>query len=214
LIRGKQPFFAHPHYTAIYGLPFDFARLDTETLPEMCSCCKAPLWDLAIPGSRMDKIFAWQCHLGRCGGEARRLQAHEDVQRALKEVVLSNPNPGGAKLPVSSILIEPPHLRRDKSHPGDIMALGRDVRRLDTAMNIVIASGLTISCLSFSCKSFEFVLKGAETTKFGKDRRSVNPISSCSKMHCVSLALNHSRLRGPHFQAVLKEFASILVTKP
>ena len=28
------------------------------------------------------------------------------------------------------------------------------------------------------------------------------------------LVLNHLGLRGPHFQAVLKEFATILVTKP
>jgi hypothetical protein len=28
------------------------------------------------------------------------------------------------------------------------------------------------------------------------------------------LALNHFGLRGPHFQAVLKEFATILVTRP
>jgi len=33
-------------------------------------------------------------------------------------------------------------------------------------------------------------------------------------MHFVSLALNYLGLRGPHFQAFLKEFASIMVTKP
>ncbi len=33
-------------------------------------------------------------------------------------------------------------------------------------------------------------------------------------MRFVPLALNHLGLRGPHFQEVLKEFASILVTKP
>jgi hypothetical protein len=33
-------------------------------------------------------------------------------------------------------------------------------------------------------------------------------------MRFIPLALNHFGLRGPHFQAVLKEFASILVTKP
>ncbi len=33
-------------------------------------------------------------------------------------------------------------------------------------------------------------------------------------MHFVPLALNHPGLRGPHFQAILEEFASILVTKP
>ncbi len=36
------------------GLQGDFARLNADTLPEICACCKAPLWDPAIPGSSMD----------------------------------------------------------------------------------------------------------------------------------------------------------------
>jgi hypothetical protein len=148
-----------------YGLPVDYAKMESETLPKMCVCCKAPLQDLALPGTRMDILFAWQCHLGRCGGDGRRLQAHDVGKRALKELVLSNPNPGGAAFPDSSILIEPAHLREDISRPGDIMALGRDVHRLDTAMGIVIASGLTKSCLTFSCKSSDFVLKATEKAK-------------------------------------------------
>jgi hypothetical protein len=90
----------------------------------------------------MDKIFAWQCRLERCGGEGRRLQAHDVVKMALKELVLSNSNRGGASFPASNVLVEPPHLRGDNFRPGDVMALGRDVHRLETAMDIVIASGL------------------------------------------------------------------------
>ncbi len=56
-----------------FGLPFYYARMEPKTLPEMCACCKALLWDPTIRGSRMDKIFAWQCHMGRCGGDGRRL---------------------------------------------------------------------------------------------------------------------------------------------
>jgi len=37
-----------------FGLHVDFARQNADTLPEMCSCCKAPLWDSAIPGSRLN----------------------------------------------------------------------------------------------------------------------------------------------------------------
>ncbi len=133
----------------------------------------------------------------------------------MKDLILSNPNPGGAAFPASSILIEPPHLRIGKSRPGDIMALGRDVQRMDdTTMDLVIAPCLTKSCLSSSCKCSDLVLKGVERAKFGKDRRSVNPISSSSTMRFVPLAPNHLGQRGPHFHALLKKFASIMVTKP
>jgi hypothetical protein len=92
-----------------FGMPLDFARLNAETLPEMCSCCKAPLWDSAIPGSRLDKIVAWQCHLGRCGGDGRQLQANEAVKRAMTDRVLSNVNPEERYSPLqassSSLLI-------------------------------------------------------------------------------------------------------------
>ena len=94
------------------------------------------------------------------------------------------------------------------------MALGRDVHRLDSAMDLVVASGLTKSCLINTCKSSDFVLKAAEKAKFRKDRNSVNPISSSSTMRFIPLALNHLGMRGPHFQAVLKEFATIMVTRP
>ncbi len=93
------------------------------------------------------------------------------------------------------------------------MALGRDVHRLDTTMDIVIASALQKSCLSSIDKSSDIVLKAAEKSKFKKDLNSANPISSSSTMSFVPLSLNHFGLRGPHFQAVLKEFATIVVTK-
>jgi hypothetical protein len=131
----------------------------------------------------------------------------------MKDPVLSNVNPGRAAFPASSILIEPPHLRSERSWPGDILALGKIVHKLDTAMDLVIASELTTSCLLPSSKSSDFALKGAERSKFGKDRRSVIPIASSSTMRFVLLALNHLGLRSPHFQAVLKEFASIMITK-
>ena len=81
-------------------------------------------------------------------------------------------------LHLAIVLIEPHHLRRDMSRPGDIMALERDVHRLNTAMDLDIASGLTKSCLSSSCNSSDFVRKAAEKAKFRKDKNSANPISS------------------------------------
>jgi hypothetical protein len=159
----------------------------------------------------MEKLFACQCHLRRCGEDGRRLQAHAVVKRAVHDLVLSSLNPGGPAFPASGVLIDPPHLRRDKPRPGDIMALGKDVHMFDTAMDMVIASGLTKSCLSSSCKSSDFVLKTVEKAKFRKDRNSAQPISTSSTMRCVPLALNHLGMRGPHFQVVLKKFATIVV---
>ena len=116
-------------------------------------------------------------------------------------------------IPTSNILIEPSHLRRDKSRPGDIMALGRDVHMLDTAIDLVIAAGLTKSCLSSSCKSSDFVLKAAEKAKFRMDMNSAHPISASSTMNFVPLALNHFGMRDPNYRAILKEFATIVVTR-
>ena len=107
----------------------------------------------------MEKIFAWQCHLERCGGDGRRLQDYEVVKQALKDLIPTSPNQGGAAFPSSNVLTEPPHLRMDKSRHGDIMAVGREVHRMDSAIDIGIASGLTKSCLTSSCKSAEYVLK-------------------------------------------------------
>ena len=129
-------------------------------------------------------------------------------------MVLSNPNPGGIAFPSSSVLTEPLHLRMNKSRPRDIMDRGRDVHRMDSTIDIVIASGMTKSCLSSSSKSSDFVLKAVKSTKFANGMRSCNPISSSSTMRFIPLALNHLRLKGPHFQAMLKEFATIMVTKP
>lgn len=109
---------------------------------------------------------------------------------------------------------KPLHLRMDKSRPGDSMALGRRFHMLDTAMDSGIASRIKKSCLSYTSKNSDCVLKVVEGVKFGKDRRSMNPIMTSSTMRFIPLALNHVGMRGPHFQAVLKEFATILVTKP
>ena len=46
------------------------------------------------------------------------------------------------------------------------MALETDVHKMDTAMDIVIASGITKSCLTSSYTSSDFVLKAAEKDKF------------------------------------------------
>jgi hypothetical protein len=152
--------------------------------------------------------------MGRCGGDWRRLQDHEVLKMSLKDLVLSNYKPGGAAFPASSILIEPPHLRQDKSRLGDIYALGRGVHRMDSVMDIVIASALTKSCSLPYSQSSDFMLRQAENKKFNNDLRSTEPIQESATRRLIPLASNHFGLRGPHFQVVLQEFATLLVAKP
>jgi len=72
-----------------FGLPVDYARLKTETLPESSACCNAPLWDRAIPGTRMDKVVAWQCHLGRCKVSNRNSPMRpEQLEKEAEEAAL------------------------------------------------------------------------------------------------------------------------------
>jgi len=52
-----------------FGLPYDYAKLEDFTLPKSCPCCSAPLWDPSKHPSRLERIFTWQCHAGRCAGE-------------------------------------------------------------------------------------------------------------------------------------------------
>jgi len=159
-----------------YGLPYDFAKLDTQALHETCACCNAPLWDPWLHASRADRIYVWQSHLGRCGGDGRRLHAHEAVKLAMKRLVLSCPDPAGCAFPKDSILIEPPHLRQDQSRPRDIYAVGHSLHMKDTCMDVVITFAIQRSCLSYSSKSSDHFIRKAENDKFRKDARSTKPI--------------------------------------
>ena len=85
-----------------YGLPHDFARLENHTLPETCHCYQVPLWDPDLSWSRCDRICVWQCHMGRCGGDGRRMHAHEAVQLVFKRLVISCPDPAGCAFPSAS----------------------------------------------------------------------------------------------------------------
>ena len=82
----------------------------------------------------------------------------------------------------------------------------------DSVMDIIITLVLKQSCLSNASKGSDHVLRAAEYVKFKKDARSARPIQSSATRRLIPLALNHMGLRGRHFQATLKEFATILVT--
>ena len=81
-------------------------------------------------------------------------------------------------------------------------------------MDIIITSVLKQSCLSNASKGSDYVLHVVESVKLRKDARSAGPIQSSATRRLIPLALNHMGLRGGHFQAILKEFATILVTMP
>jgi hypothetical protein len=80
--------------------------------------------------------------MGRCGGDGRRLHAHEAVKLAIKHLVLNNPTPVGCVFPRKSVIIEPAHLRLDKSRPGDIYAMGTKMHKKDYVMDVVVFSTL------------------------------------------------------------------------
>ena len=70
----------------------------------------------------------------------------------VKRLVLTSFSPGGSVFPVASVLIEPQHLRQDRSHPGDIYAIGIVLHMKDMVMDVVITSVLKQSCLSNTAK--------------------------------------------------------------
>ncbi len=89
--------------------------------------------------------------------------------------------------------------------------MGKGTYLKDTVMDCVVVSGLAKSCLSNQAQSSDFSLRLAEKSKFTKDTRSGCPVASSATMRLIPLAMNHLGLRGPHFQAILKEFATYVV---
>ena len=58
------------------------------------------------------------------------------------------------------------------------------------------------------------IIRKAENDKSRKDARSAGPIQYNATKRFIPLAMNHVGLRGGHFNAALKEFASLLVMRP
>ena len=79
-------------------------------------------------------------------------------------------------------------------------------------MNIVVTSAMQRSFLSLSSKSSNHAIKKAENEKFKKDAKSVGQIQFSSIKRFIPLVMNHFGLRAGHFNAVLKELASLLAS--
>jgi hypothetical protein len=160
-----------------FGLPYDYAKLEDFIMPESRPCCSAPLRDPYQHPSKPDRIFTWQCHAGRCGGDGRRLQAHEVYKLAVKRLVLTSSSPGGSVFLAASVLTEPRHLRQDMSRPGNVYAMGNRMHKKDYVMGIIlITSAIKSSCLTHASKGSNFVIRDVESVKFRKDARSSGPV--------------------------------------
>jgi hypothetical protein len=92
--------------------------------------------------------------------------------------------------------------------------MGNGLHRKDSVMDIVVSSAMQRSCLTLSSKSSDNTIRKAENENFRKDARSVGPIQFSSSKRFIPLSMNHFGLRGGHFNAFLKEFASLLVLRP
>jgi hypothetical protein len=123
------------------------------------------------------RVFTWQSHMGRCGGDGKYPQTHEMVKLATQRLALCSPDPGGVAVPPSPILIiEPRPLRSDDSRLGDLYVVAGGHHAKDAAMDITISSSLSQSYLQHSSTSSDYALTKVENNKFTKDLRNSKPI--------------------------------------
>ena len=80
-------------------------------------------------------------------------------------------------------------------------------------MDLIISSSISQSCLQQSSTSSDYALRKAENTKFTKDLRNSEPIQLSATQRLIPLVMNQCGRRGPHFDAMLREFASLLIKR-
>jgi hypothetical protein len=81
-------------------------------------------------------------------------------------------------------------------------------------MDVVLCTALSKSCLLHSSTSSDFALRQAKNNKFTKDLRNNEPLQHSSTQRFIPLAMNQCGRRGPHFEAILREHASIMINRP
>ena len=77
----------------------------------------------------------------------------------------------------------------------------------------MISSSLSQSTLLQTSKSADYVLRKGENVKFSKDLRNAEPLQLSTTQRFIPLVMNQCGKRGPHFQALLLECASLLVKR-
>ena len=198
----------------LHGLPFDYDALQSVVPPDMCPECSTALTDPSRVGPLRERLFTWQTHMGRCGGDGRQTQVHDVVKLAVKRLALCNPDPRGVAIPPNQLILEARHLRSDASRPGDLYAPAGGLHAKDDAMDVVLCTALSKSCLLHSSSSSDFTLRQAENNKFTKDMRNAEPLQHSTTQRFIPLAMNQCGRRGPHFEAILREHASIMINRP
>jgi hypothetical protein len=129
----------------------------------------------------------------------------------VKILVLCNPDPGGIAIPPSQLILEAKHLRSDSSRTGDLYAIAGDLHATFSAMDVVLTSTISNSCLLESSTSSDFALRQAEGNKFRKNLKSREPLQLPATQRFIPLAMNQCGRRGPHFDAILRSMASLTI---
>ena len=197
-----------------FGLPFGGSVSEVDTLPHICPCCRTILFSLDDDVPKHERLFTWQHHQGRCPGDGRVAQAHDIAKLAVKRLAFCNPDPGGKLCPDTQLEVEPRHIRPDISRPADLKMKGTGGSTRDINMDITIGTATSAHCLSSSTRSSDVVLRDLENKKFNKDMQSSLPLQTSTTQVFIPLAINHCGRRGPHFNAIMHQFASLVVTRP
>jgi len=124
------------------------------------------------------------------------------------------PNPGGVAIPPNQLILEAKQLRSDSSRPEDMYAIAGYIHAKDAAMNVVLCSTLSVSCLLKSSTSSDFALSQAESNKFRKNLRFRKPLQLSATQRFIPLAMNECGRKRPHYSAILREIASLMITRP
>jgi hypothetical protein len=60
------------------------------------------------------------------------------LKLSLRRLILFNLDPGGIAIPSNHLLIEPRHMRRDDSRPGDLYAIAGGCHAKDATIDVLI----------------------------------------------------------------------------
>ena len=107
------------------------------------------------------------------------------VLHVIKRLALCSHDPSGTTFLSKQLLIEPRHLRSDDSRSGDLYAIAWGRHAKDVAINIMVTSGLSKSCLLHTSTSSDYALKLAGTKKSTTNVRSPIPLQLSSTQRFI-----------------------------